>query len=137
MAAKRKLDTLFQVPWFRDMDHGSTSASLTVKLFTVPAGKTLRIDRIWYNNPTGLAGAAGDGFKAEVKNGSTVLNTLFNTDTDDGGASLAADSPITGANAASSASMVLAAGSVLALVLTKTGTSTLPAGNIFIEGRYV
>ena len=137
MPAKRPLETLFQAPWSRGVDHAALTATTTVKLFTVPTGKTLRIDRVWYCNPTGLAGAAGNAFKGEVKNGSTVINTMFNTDTGAGGASLAADTPGFGTNSATDASLVLAAGDVLTLVFTETGTATLPAGSLFIEGRYV
>lgn len=134
---KRPLDTLFQTYWTSgSKDHVSVSVTTTVKLYTVPAGKTVRIDRVWYNNPTGLVGASGAAFKGEIKNGATLVNTMFNTDTGAGGATLAVDTPAFGTNAPD-ASLVLAAGAVLSLVLTKTGVATLPAGTFIIEGRFV
>jgi hypothetical protein len=50
------------------------------------------VTRIEYANPTGLAGDPANAFKAEVKNGATVLATVFNTENDAGGATLAANS---------------------------------------------
>lgn len=128
---KRPLE-FYQEPWSRDYSHASLTATTTVKLFTVPAGKTLHIDRVWYNNPTGLVGDATNAFKLEIKNGSTVLATVFNTETDNGGATLAVDTPIL-----VSASGALAAAAVLTAVFTKVGTATLPVGDLRIEGRYV
>lgn len=133
---KRPLE-LFQEPWSRDYSHASLTATTTVKLFTVPTGKTLRLDRVWYNNPTGLAGASGNAFKLEIRQGATVINTVFNTDTGAGGATLAADTPTTGTMSATDANLVLAAGTVLTAVFTETGTATLPVGDLHLEGRYV
>lgn len=137
--AHRNQSDLFQTFWTSgSKDHAVISATTTVKLYTVPAGKTLRIDRVWYNNPTGLAGAAGAGYKAEVKLGTTVACTLLNTDTSAGGATLAADTPAFGTNSGTSANMVAAAATSVTVVFTKTGASAnLPAGTLVIEGRFV
>jgi hypothetical protein len=130
--AKRPLE-LFQEPWSRDWSHAALTANTTVKLATVPTGKKLRIDRVWYNNPTGLAADGTNAFMLEIKVGSTVIATVFNTDSGDaGGAALAADTPIL-----VSASTVLSAADVLTAVFTEDGTATLPAGELRIEGRYV
>jgi hypothetical protein len=116
-------------------DHASVSATTTVKLYKVPAGRTFRLDRATYINPTGLVGDPTNAFAGTVQNASTVAATLFNTDTGDaGGASLAADTFVTGTLGAA-AGPVFQAGDVVSLVLTEDGTATLPAGTVVIEGR--
>lgn len=132
----RRKNELFQEYWTTTHEHAALTATTTVKLWTVPAGKKLRIDRVWYNNPTGLAGHGTDAFMLEIKNGATVVNTVFNTDTGDaGGASLDADTPTTGTPSATDANLVLSADDVLTAVFTEDGTATLPAGRLVIEGR--
>lgn len=117
-------------------EHAELTATTTIKLYKVPAGRTFRLDSVQYNNVTGLAGHATDAFAGTVQNGATVAATLFNTDTGDaGGASLAADTPAFGTLSATSASRVFAAGDVVSLVLTEDGTATLPAGTLVFEGR--
>lgn len=133
---KRPLD-YFQEPWSRDYSHAALTATTTVKLATVPAGKTLRIDRVWYNNPTGLAADPTNAFRLEIRNGATVVALVFNTDNDDApaGAALVADTPVWGAVVPAAA--VLEGGAELTAVFTEDGTATLPAGDLRIEGRYV
>ncbi len=117
-------------------DHAALTDTLAVKLYKVPTGRRLRIDRISYINPTGLVGHGTDAFAGEVKNGSTVVASLFNTDTGDaGGASLAADTFVEGVLNATDANRVLAAGDILSAVFTEDGSATLPAGHLVIEGR--
>lgn len=116
-------------------DHGSTTATTTSKLWKCPTGKSFVIDRVSYINPTGLTGDAANVFKGEVKNGSTVMATVFNTETDAGGATLAADTFVEATLSATAAALWLAAGDVMSFVLTEGGTATLPAGRLVIEGR--
>lgn len=118
-------------------DHAALTATTTVKLYKAPAGRKFRLDRAVYINPTGLAADNTNAFRGEIKNGSTVMADLFNTDGDDvpAGASLAADTHVEGVLSATDANRVLAAGDVLSLVFTEDGTATLPAGRLYIEGR--
>ncbi len=114
--------------------HASTTATVTHKIFK--AKRAFIVDAIRYINPTGLAGDGTNAFAGDVKNGSTVVATVFNTDTGDaGGASLAADTFVDGVIDAAAAT--LAAGDILSLVLTEDGTATLPAGLLQVEGRYL
>ncbi len=116
-------------------DHASVSATTTVKLYKVPVGRSFRLDRASYINPTGLVGAGTNAFAGTVQNGVTVAATLFNTDTGDvGGASLAADTFVEGTLATGTA-LVFQAGDVVSLVLTEDDVATLPAGTVVIEGR--
>jgi len=118
-------------------DHGALTATTTVKLYKVPAGRTLRVDRVSYINPTGLVEDNANNFAGAVNNGATVVATLFNTDANldpDTGATLAVDTFVEG-TLATSADCVLAAADILSFVATETGTATLPAGHLVIEGR--
>ncbi len=64
-------------------DHAALTASLAVKLYKVPAGRTLRIDRISYINPTGLVEDTTNVFAGEVKNGAAALaDAVFTAEAD-------------------------------------------------------
>lgn len=117
-------------------DHDALTATTTVKLFQVPAGRKFVVEKAKYINPTGLVGDATNAFMGEVKNGATVVATLFNTDTGDaGGATLAVDTFVEGALSATLANRWFVGDDVLSLVLTEDGVATLPAGRLVIEGR--
>lgn len=118
-------------------DHDALTSTTTLKVYKVPTGRTLRIDRISYINPTGLVGDPTNAFSLAVKNGSTQISLVFNTDTDDAtpGASLAADTFVEATLSATDSERVLAAGDILSAVFTEDGTATLPAGTLIIEGR--
>jgi len=118
-------------------DHAALTATTTVKLYKVPPGRTLRIDRVSYINPTGLVGDATNAFAGAVKNGSTIVADLFATDTDavPAGATLAVDTFVEGVLADVDSRRVLAAADILSFVATETGTATLPAGHLVVEGR--
>lgn len=116
-------------------DHGALTANTTVKLFKAPAGRKFRVDRALYINVTGLAEDTANNFAIQLKNGATVVANIANTDSDldpDVGASIAANTFVEGVPTSTN---VLAAADELSLVFTETGTATLPAGRIYIEGR--
>lgn len=115
-------------------DNASISATTTVRMYKVPAGRTFRLDRASHVNPTGLAANASNYFTATVKNAATVANTVFNTITVTG-AALVADTYAEGVPSATDANLVFQAGDVVSLIFTLTGTQTLPVGHTVIEGR--
>jgi len=117
-------------------EHIALTASTTVKLYKVPAGRKLRVDRVQYYNVTGLVEDNDNNFAFEVKNGSVVVASVFNTDANldpDTGASLPANTNVTAASV--DGANVLSEGDELTAVFTETGTATLPAGFYIIEGR--
>lgn len=117
------------------LDHASAAATATVKMWKVPAGRRFRLTRASYINPTGLAGSATDAFVGTVQKGATVMATLFNTETDNGGATLTADTFVEGTLSATAANQWGAADDVISFVATEVGTTaTLPAGRVVIEG---
>lgn len=116
-------------------DHASAASTSTFKFFKVPAGRKLKIERVSYINPTGLAGSATDAFVGTVQKGATVMATLFNTETDNGGATLTADTFVEGALSATAANQWGDAADVISFVATEVGsTATLPAGRVVLEG---
>lgn len=115
------------------IDHIQVTADTVVKLWTVPAGRKFRLRRAVYINPTGLAADPTNYFDVEVLKGATVM-AKWSTLTGSDGA-LVADTPTTLALSATDASRVAAAGDVISLSLNETGTATLPAGRIVIEGE--
>lgn len=132
----RRDNELYSDRWTLGYDHGALTATTTVKLYKVPAGRTLRLDRATYINPTGLAADNTNAFKGEIKNSTTLVASLFNTDGNDdpAGAALAADTFVEGTLAAS-ADCVFAAGEIVSVVFTEDGDATLPAGHLVLEGR--
>ena len=115
-------------------DHAALTATTTTKLWKCPAGRKFQVERASYINPTGLTGDITNAFAGAVQNGATVMATLFNTDTDAGGATLAADTFVEGVLSATLANRWLAAADVISLVATETGVQTLPIGRLVLEG---
>lgn len=112
----------------------STAATATVHLYKVPAGRKFRLERVLYINPTGLALDAANAFKGEVKDGSTVMSTVFDTLTGDTGSAALAANTFREPTIVTAA-RVAAAADVVDFVATLSGTQTLPAGSIILEGR--
>lgn len=111
--------------------HAQLTDDATVKL--LKARKRTRIDRVDYINPTGLAADNTNAFAGQLKNGSTVMASVFNTDGNDvpAGAALAANTFYT-ATLGTVAERTLAAGDELSYLLDEDGTATLPPGSFVI-----
>lgn len=133
--ANRRPDHFEQERIVLTYDHAQATATTTVKLWKIPAGRKFVVERVSYINPTGLVGDNTNAFAGTLQNGADVMATLFNTDTDAGGASLAADTFVEGTLHATPANRWADAADVISLVLTETGTATLPPGRLVIEGR--
>lgn len=117
--------------------HAALTANATLKAYLVPTGREFVLDRVTYNNDTGLAADAANTFRGEVQNsnGGAIAATLFNTDSDDDPAGAAlATGWTTGTLSATTANLWFDAGESVDVVLTEEGTATLPAGNGVIEG---
>lgn len=115
-------------------EHASVTATTTLKVYKVPAGRTFRLTRALYHNVTGLAADGTNAFAGTVQKASAVSFTLFNTDSGDaGGAALVADAFVEGV-AGTEADRSFAAGDEVTLVLTEDAAATLPAGTLILEG---
>jgi hypothetical protein len=117
-------------------DHPAVTGTTTWKIWKCPAGKAFVLDRASYINPTGLAEDTTNTFAGTVQNGSTVMATLFNTDSDGAGTNtLAADTFVEGTLSATATDLWLAADDIISLVATEGAVASLPAGRLVLEGR--
>lgn len=136
MSLPRRPDDLHAEKFTLGYDHGQLTADTTVQLYKVPAGRTLRLDRVSYVNPTGLAADSANTFALTIQNDNTIAATVFNTDSDDDdGDDLPADDFVEATLSTTSAHRVFQAGEVVSAVFIEGGTATLPAGHLVLEGR--
>lgn len=117
-------------------ENASISATATLYLLKNDSGQKIKIRKVKYINPTGLAQDASNTFLLQLKNGSTVIAS-WDTTTTTGQGTIAAATYIDLVLAVLAASLVVADGDVLTLVMTKTGTQTLPAGTFQIAADYI
>lgn len=119
-----------------DYDHPSTAGTTTYKV--MKATRAMIVDSVYYLNVTGLAEDTTNVFAGALANGSTPFATLFNTDSDLSvpDASIPANTWVAGVLTSETA-RYLAPGDELNLIFTEGGNSTLPAGRLVVEFRYV
>lgn len=115
--------------------NASTAADSTTKLWTVPAGRSFKIDRVWYNNPTGLVADPTNTVNIKITDGTNIA-AKWDTTTGQEGA-LTANTPVTLTLSTNGAFLTLSAGEVLSLFIDISGTQTLPAGVGVVEGRLI
>lgn len=118
-------------------DHAQATADTTVKLWK--AARPMRIDRVMYTNPTGLAEHATAFYDVEVKKNATIIaNKSTDSATSVGDDSIAADTPLDLTLTATDADLVFAIDDILSITLERgAAAATLPAGRYVIEGRYL
>jgi hypothetical protein len=115
--------------------HAQVTGDATTRIMQVPAGKRFRVDGVKYFNATGLAANASNFANIKLLKGATVA---FNWSTQTGQqGTIAADTHVDMVGSATDADKVFAAGDVMSLFLDLSGTTTLPAGQIVVYGRYV
>ncbi len=114
----------------------TTGATATTKLFT--AQRKMRVDKIEYINPTGLAGHSSNYWEIALKKATTVIGQ-WSTDSDVAGqGTLTADTFVNPVLSSTDADLVIAVDDVVSLALTKAASAAnLPAGRIVVHGRYV
>ncbi len=133
MAQPRRKLSYAAEPKVFSFDHAQVTADTTSWVWTTPAGRSFRITRAMYCNPTGLAADAANYFTVKVLNGVAVAASWSTQTTGDG--ALAADTPV--ALNLQSDNLVVPANTKLSLFLDETGTATLPAGRVVIEGELI
>ena len=117
------------------LENASLTATTERQLFLVPTGRTWKLDRATYINPTGLAVDATNFFTLQVLNDATVMAD-WSTETTVGEGAIPADAHATLVNSSTAADLVAAAADVISVNYAEDGTATLPAGMIIIEGHY-
>lgn len=117
-------------------DHAALTATTTVKLYKVPAGRKFRVDAVDYINPTGLVEDATNAFAITLQNASTVVANGIDTDADEPGTNTLPVDTFVAMNVVTTAGAnVLAAADILSVVFTEDGTATLPPGHLVVSGR--
>lgn len=117
--------------------HAAVSATTTTKQWAPPANRAFRIARVLYNNPTGLTANASNFFIVEILNNATIAAKWSSNTVGGGGdGDIVANTPFELKLQAAS-TLVIPASTVLSLSLVLTGTQTLPAGLVVVEGYYV
>jgi hypothetical protein len=114
-------------------DHASKTADEEIKLFKVR--RKFVVEQVRYVNPTGLAADAANFFHLKINNGATEAAD-WSTETGQEG-TVAADTFVDFTLSSVDGARVFDADDVLSIQFDETGTATLPAGRIQIEGRYI
>ena len=118
-------------------DHAAITADSTTKLWKVP--RALRVDRVSYINPTGLAEDTTNVFNIKLLKGASTVVANWSTDSDllVADASIPADTFFNLTLTSTDADKVFAKDDVMSFFADEGGDSTLPAGRIVIEGRFI
>lgn len=135
MALPRRKAKFLTEPRVISLDHAQTVASLTTKVWKVPAGRKFRINRVFYVNPTGLAANASNFYQVRALNAALVA-AEWSTSTVGQGA-LVANTPVELVLSGTDANRVLPENTELSFATILTGTATLPAGRVVIEGDLI
>jgi hypothetical protein len=115
-------------------DADTTGATLAVKLFT--AQRRFRVDKVEYVNPTGFTQDAANYWTIALKKDATVMAQWSCLTGAEG--TIAANTPVNLTLSATALNQVADAAAVISLALTKVASAAnLPAGRIFVHGRYV
>ncbi len=115
-------------------DQAQVTADTTTKLWEL--NRKFRVDRVQYVNPTGLAVSDTNYFILKLTKDATVIAS-WSTKTTGGDGALVADTFVDFTMSGTDANLVLSSGDEIRFFLDETGTATLPAGRLIIEGRYV
>jgi len=113
--------------------HAQVTADTTLVMWK--AGRKLRVKRVVYVNPTGLAQDPTNYFTVKLLKGATVVAS-WSTLTGAQG-TITADTPVELVPSATAADLVFAADDLMKLFLDETGTATLPAGHVVVECEYL
>lgn len=131
--ATRRANNLYQERFALSIDQASTTATVTLPMWKIPAGRLFRVEGAFYNSSTGFAQSDTNYFVLTVQDGATVIAT-WSTKLTGGNGALVANTPVAPVLSATDANRVLAAGDTLSFVITLTGVGTLPAGRLVLHG---
>ena len=119
----------FAIPF----SHAAATAPIAIKLWDAP--RKFVLERVWYNNVTGLAQDATNFFDIRILQ-DAILAANHSTETGEEG-TLTADTPVELVLSTVAGAIVFAAGDEVILDLAEGGAASLPAGTGVIEGRYL
>lgn len=110
-----------------------TATTGPTKFWKNKTGRQLKVTSVQYLNPTGLAQDASNTFDIALKQGSVVV-AHWDTTTTTGQGTITADTHMNMVLSSTPADLIIEPDEVLSLLLTETGTATLPAGQIEVTG---
>ena len=112
--------------------HAQVTATASAKFWKNKTGRQLKVTSVQYLNVTGLAQDAANTFNISLRQGSVVVADWDTTTGQEG--TITADTHMNLTLSATAADLIIEPNEVLSLVLTETGTATLPAGQIEVTG---
>lgn len=122
-------------PFAITYDHDENDDGGTVEIKLATAERKIRVDRVEYINPTGLAAHASNFAVISLKNGAVVVAD-WSTETGEEG-TIEANTPIDLTLSATDTERVVDAGDTLSLSVAESGSTTVPAGRVVVYGRYL
>ncbi len=121
-----------QETFHKTFEHAQVTATTALKKWKNKTGRQVKITGVQYLNITGLAQDASNTFVIALKQGSVVVADWDTTTGQEG--TIAADTHVSLTMSATAADLIIEPDEILSLVLTETGTATLPAGQMEVTG---
>ncbi len=121
-----------QQTFHKTFEHIQVTATTTVKKFKNKTGRQIKITSVQYLNVTGLAADASNTFVIALKQGSVVVADWDTTTGQEG--TVTADTHMNMTLSSTAADLIIEIDEILSVVLTETGTATLPAGQLEVTG---
>ena len=121
-----------QQVFHKTFEHVQVTATTTIKKWKNKTGRQLKITSVQYLNVTGLAVDASNSFKIALNQGSVEV-AKWSTATGAEG-TVTADTHMNLTLSSTAADLIIEPNEVLSVVLTETGTATLPAGQLEATG---
>lgn len=128
----RRPNNFLQDRGSKDYSHAQITSTTTLTILTVPAGRSLIIDRVQYMNPTGLAADASNYVAIQIINPDTDVAASWSTQSGHDG-TLTAGTCVNLNLSTSGDDLAFASGAAVKFKVLVTGAPTLPAGEIRVE----
>jgi hypothetical protein len=137
---KSSSSTLAITAWAGGSGQQGITATQTVKRWKTSSSRTFVMDRVFLNMPAGFVANASSYWTIAVKDGSNVIaswSTQTTNGSPGGQGTLTADTPVDLVLNTDTSKLVVAAGDILTVVVTKTGTpAACPLFTLTADGRY-
>lgn len=109
-----------------------TATAAAVKFWKNKTGRQLKVTSVQYLNVTGLAQDPSNSFKISLNQASVEVAKWSTTTGQEG--TVTADTHMNMTLSATPADLIIEPDEVLSVVLTETGTASLPAGQLEVTG---
>jgi hypothetical protein len=120
----------------RQLQTGAITTDTTLAMDKIPAGKRVRVDRVTFAPHGTLAVDASHFFNLKLLKGVSTVVANWSTATGQQG-TLTSGTPVELVLSATDANLILDAADVISAFFDETGSATMPAGVLTVEGRYV